>query len=166
MKDNLYDAMVLDEQDEIREIPAGELDYAYRSSSLKRRLAVKAAFGPVVLSVNFRLAYGDATAIRAQADEYLAHRRRTQPVEPSLGSTFKNPPGDYAGRLIEAAGLKGTQVGGAQVSTQHANFIVNPGGVGAATASDVAALMRQIQQTVLAGYGVQLEPEVQMVGEW
>jgi UDP-N-acetylmuramate dehydrogenase len=158
--------MVLDEQDEIREVPAGELDYAYRSSSLKRRLAVKAGFGPVVLSVNFRLAYGDAAAIRARADEYLAHRRRTQPTEPSLGSTFKNPPGDFAGRLIEAAGLKGTRVGGVQVSTQHANFIVNPGGVGAATAAAVAALMTQIQQTVQTQFGVHLEPEVQMVGEW
>ena len=166
VKDNLYGAMVLDEQDEIREVPAGELDYAYRSSSLKRRLAVKAGFGPVVLSVNFRLAYGDAAAIRARADEYLAHRRRTQPTEPSLGSTFKNPPGDFAGRLIEAAGLKGTRVGGVQVSTQHANFIVNPGGVGAATAAAVAALMTQIQQTVQTQFGVHLEPEVQMVGEW
>lgn len=166
IKDNLYDAMVLDENDEIRETPASELGYAYRSSSLKQRLAVKAGFGPVVLSVNFRLAHGDAAAIRARADEYLAHRRRTQPSEPSLGSTFKNPAGDYAGRLIEAAGLKGKQVGGVQVSTQHANFIVNPGGVGAATASDVAALITQIQQTVQARCGVSLEPEIQMVGEW
>lgn len=166
IKDNLYDAMVLDENDEIRETPASELGYAYRSSSLKQRLAVKAGFGPVVLSVNFRLAHGDAAAIRARADEYLAHRRRTQPSEPSLGSTFKNPAGDYAGRLIEAARLKGKQVGGVQVSTQHANFIVNPGGVGAATASDVAALITQIQQTVQARCGVSLEPEIQMVGEW
>lgn len=166
VKDNLYDAMVLDERDEIREIPAAELGYAYRSSSLKRRLTVKAGFGPVVLSVNFRLAYGDAMEIRARADAYLAQRRRTQPVEPSLGSTFANPPGDYAGRLIDAAGLKGVQSGGVQVSTQHANFIVNPGGVGTAQAADVAALIAQIQEVVQARFGVLLEPEVQMVGEW
>jgi UDP-N-acetylmuramate dehydrogenase len=83
-----------------------------------------------------------------------------------MGSTFKNPPGDYAGRLIEAAGLKGVRVGGAEVSRQHANFIVNPGGVGAARASDVLELVRHIQQAVKERFGVELEMEVQLVGEW
>ncbi len=87
-------------------------------------------------------------------------------MEPSLGSTFVNPPGDYAGRLIEAAGLKGARVGGAEVSALHANFIVNPGGVGKATASDVMALIGQIQQKVAAHCGVELECEIQLVGEW
>ena len=166
VKDNLYDAMILDEQGDVEEVPVERLHYAYRSSELKRKVAVKAGFGPVVLSANFRLAYGDPAVIKAKAEQYLQHRRRTQPVEPSVGSTFKNPPGDYAGRLIEAAGLKGVRVGGAEVSRQHANFIVNPGGVGAARASDVLELVRHIQQAVKEQFGVELEMEVQLVGEW
>ncbi len=166
VKDNLYDALVMDEQGDIAEVLAEELHYAYRASELKRQLPKRAGFGPVVLSANFRLAYGDVHAIRAQADVYLQHRRRTQPVEPSLGSTFKNPPGDYAGRLIEAAGLKGTQVNGVEVSRVHANFIVNPGGAGGARAADVLALMKQIERAVEEQFGVHLEPEVQLAGEW
>jgi UDP-N-acetylmuramate dehydrogenase len=83
-----------------------------------------------------------------------------------VGSTFRNPPGDYAGRLIEAAGLKGARVGGVAVSDLHANFLINRGGAGAAQAANVLALIQQIQQTVQARFGVQLEPEVQLVGEW
>jgi UDP-N-acetylmuramate dehydrogenase len=158
--------MIMNDQGDVEEIDAVMLNYAYRSSALKERIAVKAGFGPVVLCANFRLATGDAATIKATADQYLQHRRRTQPVEPSVGSTFKNPPGDYAGRLIEAAGLKGRQVGGAEVSTQHANFILNRGGAGAARAADVLALMQLVQQTVYDHFGVQLEPEVQLVGEW
>jgi UDP-N-acetylmuramate dehydrogenase len=87
-------------------------------------------------------------------------------VEPSLGSTFVNPPGDFAGRLIEAAGLKGMHVGGAAVSTLHANFIVNAGGVGAASARDVFRLMALVQAMVHSRLGVELELEVQLAGEW
>ena len=96
----------------------------------------------------------------------LAHRRSTQPVEPSLGSTFVNPPGDYAGRLIEAAGLKGARQGGVEISAKHANFIVNPGGVGAATATDVVALIEHVQAVVADRCGVHLEPEIQLAGDW
>ena len=120
----------------------------------------------MVLSANFRLSPGDAGEIRARADQFLQHRRRTQPVEPSLGSTFVNPPGDHAGRLIEQAGLKGKRVGGVEVSTLHANFIINPGGVGKATAAEVVTLMQEIQTTVEQRFGVRLTPEVQFVGEW
>ena len=166
IKDNLWNAMILSAEDMVEEVDAVQLAFAYRSSSLKRELAVKAGFGPIVLNANFRLNFGDAETIKATADGYLQHRRRTQPVEPSAGSTFRNPPGDYAGRLIEAAGLKGAQVGGIEVSALHANFLINRGGVGAARAADVLALVQQIQQTVQARFGVQLEPEVQLVGEW
>jgi UDP-N-acetylmuramate dehydrogenase len=166
VKDNLWNAMILDEHDMVEEVPADKLDFAYRTSALKRQVAVKAGFGPIVLSANFRLDFGDVEAIKARADEYLQHRRRTQPVEPSVGSTFRNPPGDYAGRLIEAAGLKGARTGGVEVSTLHANFLVNRGGVGAATAADVLALIRKIQTTVQDRFGVHLEPEVQLVGDW
>lgn len=166
IKDNLWNAMILDENDMVEEVPVDKLDFAYRSSTLKRQGPVKAGFGAIVLSANFRLDFGDAETIKAKADEYLQHRRRTQPVEPSVGSTFRNPPGDYAGRLIEAAGLKGTRVDGAEVSDVHANFLVNRGGAGAASAAAVLQLMHRVQQTVQARFGVYLEPEVQLVGEW
>lgn len=173
VQDNLYNALILKVDGDIEEIPAAELAYGYRTSSLKTRTergdrlsAVQAGFGAVVLSANFRLAPGDAATIEAQAQRNLQHRRRTQPVEPSLGSTFVNPPGDYAGRLIEAAGLKGAAVGGVQVSRQHANFLINPGGVGGARAADVLALIEHVQCVVAERFGVQLTPEVQFVGEW
>lgn len=175
IRDTLWNVMLLNEQGDVEEVPAEQLQYRYRSSTLKQKpaaapggapAAVKAGFGPVVFCANFRLAEGDAATIKARADEYLQQRRRTQPVEPSVGSTFQNPPGDFAGRLIEAAGLKGARVGGVEVSQQHANFLVNRGGVGAARAADVAALMAQIQATVQERFGVRLEPEVQLVGEW
>jgi UDP-N-acetylmuramate dehydrogenase len=166
VKDNLWNAMVLDENDMVEEVPARKLDFAYRSSILKQQLPVKAGFGPIVLNANFRLDLGNAELIKSIAAQYLQHRRRTQPVEPSLGSTFRNPAGDFAGRLIELAGLKGARIGGVEVSELHANFLINRGGVGAATAGDVLALMRKIQQTVQDKYGVHLEPEVQLVGEW
>jgi len=175
VKDNLYDAMILGADDNIEEVPAAQLGYAYRSSVLKRAAtilpngrvnALHAGFGAVVLSVNFRLARGDGAAIKVLADRNLQHRRRSQPVEPSLGSTFVNPPGDYAGRLIEAAGLKGAAIGGIQVSRQHANFLINPGGVGAAAAADVLALINHVQKVVEEQSGVRLTPEVQFVGDW
>jgi UDP-N-acetylmuramate dehydrogenase len=166
IKDSLWNVMILSAEDMVEEISGEQLAFAYRSSSLKRELSVKAGFGPIVLNANFRLDFGDVEAIKATADGYLQHRRRTQPVEPSVGSTFRNPPGDYAGRLIEAAGLKGTRAGGVEVSELHANFLINRGGVGAAQAADVLALMQQIQQTVQERFGVHLEPEVQLVGEW
>ena len=83
-----------------------------------------------------------------------------------MGSTLVNPPGDYAGRLIEAAGLKGERLGGVQVSALHANFIVNPGGVGKAKAADVIGLIEQIQRVVAERCGVHLAQEIQLVGEW
>ncbi len=166
IKDNLESAAVLDEQGREVEYRLADFAYAYRDSSLKRRRPLQAGFLPVVLSARFRLAHGDPAGVRARAESYLAHRRHTQPVEPSLGSTFVNPPGDYAGRLIEAAGLKGTRVGGVEVSSLHANFIVNPGGVGAATAGDVMALMVLIQSTVRERFGIALQPEIQLVGDW
>jgi UDP-N-acetylmuramate dehydrogenase len=166
IKDVLAYAQVLTAEDEVCELTVEDFGYAYRHSIIKQPGIVRAGFGPVVLGANFRLPYGDATEIEARADSYLAHRRRTQPVEPSLGSTFMNPPGDYAGRLIEAAGLKGFRMGGLMVSPLHANFIINPQGDGAATADDVIRLIAHIQAAVCATFGVELVPEVQRVGEW
>ncbi len=106
---------------------------------------------------------GDVAAAQARIRELLARRGATQPTQqPSCGSVFRNPPGDHAARLIEAAGLKGRRKGDAQVSEKHANFIVNHG---QATAADIEALLREVQATVRAVHGVELETEVRMVGE-
>ncbi len=137
---------------------AAKFDYHYRESALKRR---QDPF--VVLSGTLQLEPGhDPAALQAKADGFIAHRKSTQPPGASLGSMFKNPPGDYAGRLIEAAGLKGKQVGGVMISPVHANFFVNTGG---GTASDYLSLIRLAQQTVKDQFGVALELEVEFIGE-
>ncbi len=105
---------------------------------------------------------GDPAAINAKMDEFIAHRKRTQPPGASLGSIFKNPPGDYAGRLIESLGLKGYTIGGAQVSPVHANFFINTGN---ATASDYFALINYVQRMVLLAAGVELETEIETLGD-
>jgi UDP-N-acetylmuramate dehydrogenase len=106
----------------------------------------------------------DAAGIRQKMEEYQAQRKARQPLSAwSAGSVFRNPPGDAAGRLIEAAGCKGLRAGGALVSPKHANFIVNPG---TATASDIASLMAEVQRRVWAGFGVWLEPEITLLGEF
>ena len=100
--------------------------------------------------------------MKAEIDRLLAHRAETQPTDiPSCGSVFRNPEGDYAGRLIEAAGLKGEREGGAEISTVHANFIVNHGG---ATAQDVRTLIERARKTVAETTGITLETEVQQIG--
>jgi UDP-N-acetylmuramate dehydrogenase len=136
-----------------------ELAYAYRESALKRRRTPYA-----VLSAALQLTPdGDPAALRAEAETHSAHRRRTQPNGASLGSMFKNPPNDYAGRLIEAAGLKGTQIGGVQISPQHANWFIN---TGSGTAADYLALIRLAQQRVAEQFGIHLELEVELIGDF
>ena len=138
---------------------AGQMRYDYRTSALKGQQGRY-----VVLAAAFQLAPGhDPAAISARMSELVAHRKRTQPPGASLGSMFKNPPGDYAGRLIEAAGLKGTTVGGVQISPVHANFFINLGG---GTAADYRALIALAQERVLATSGVQLELEIELIGDW
>jgi UDP-N-acetylmuramate dehydrogenase len=136
-----------------------DLNYEYRGSALKHRADRRF----VVLLATFCLPHDDPDAIRARMSENIAYRKRTQPGGASLGSIFKNPPGDYAGRLIEAAGLKGAQIGGAVVSPVHANFFINQQ---TATAADYYALIRHVQSSVLDHSGVQLEPEIEIIGEW
>ncbi len=147
---------------EIVEWPAERLEYAYRNSILKRSTRQSQA-SRVVLAATLALEAGDPAHLAQKAGEFLERRKRIQPPGHSFGSMFKNPPGDYAGRLIEAAGLKGTQIGGAQVSPLHANFFVNTGG---ATAADVMALVELARQQVREQFGVTLELEVELVGEW
>ena len=137
-----------------------ECGFRYRGSAFRDGHLV----GALVTAVTFRLRAGTAPAIKARMDEIQQERRRTQPVSGrSTGSVFKNPPGDYAGRLVEAAGLKGAREGGAMVSPEHANFIVNAGG---ATAGDVKALVTRVQAEVERLFGIRLEPEMESVGRW
>ena len=143
-----------------RWIPASELGYAYRDSRLKRRDDRRF----FVARAQFRLGRDEPEAIQGRMDDYSAYRRRTQPPGASLGSIFKNPPGDYAGRLIEAAGLKGVSCGAAQVSPLHANFFVNRSPD--ASASDYLALIKLVRQRVAQRFGICLELEIQALGEW
>lgn len=139
--------------------PHVRLAYAYRESALKGHPAQFA-----VLRAALQLRPGhDPAVLLAEADAFNQYRRRTQPPGSSLGSMFKNPPGDYAGRLIEAAGLKGTTIGGVTISPVHANFFVNAGG---GTAADYLALIRLAQARVQEQFGVSLQLEVELVGEF
>jgi UDP-N-acetylmuramate dehydrogenase len=118
--------------------------------------------GSAIVSTLLAVTPAEPAAVRAEVERLLTRRAATQPLDvPSCGSVFKNPPHDFAGRLIEAAGLKGERVGGAEISTVHANFIVNRGG---ARAADVIALIERARQRVYETSGIHLEPEVRIVG--
>ncbi|MGH0028501.1 MAG: UDP-N-acetylmuramate dehydrogenase [Myxococcota bacterium] len=139
----------------VQHLSKSDLEFRYRSL---RGLAP----GSVVVSALFRIEPADPDAVQARVSAYLARRSATQPLSvPSCGSVFKNPPGDHAGRLIEASGLKGHQIGGAQISPVHANFIANVGG---ASAADVLALIHEAQSRVKQSQGRSLEREVRIVG--
>ena len=150
------EAEIVDESGTLRVLRAGEFDYGYRHSALLDHAWI-------VTRVIFELAPGAPGALAAEMRELAARRRSKQPLRwPSAGSTFKRPPGDFAARLIEEAGLKGEKAGGAEISSLHAGFVVNRGG---ATAADVLALIERVQARVWARSGVRLEPEVRIVGE-
>lgn len=135
---------------------AEEMEFAYRHSVLHERPGI-------VARAHFSLETGDRLEIAAAMAAYKDRRRKTQPLQqPCAGSVFRNPSGDHAARLIEAAGLKGRRVGGAEISELHANFIVN---TGQATAEDVLTLMEQIKDTISSKYEIALVPEVYFVGE-
>ena len=144
--------------DAVRVIPADRLNLGYRESAIKHDLR-----HPVVLEAQFHIVNGDSSVLREELLAFSRRRLDTQPRGLNAGSFFKNPPGDYAGRLIEGAGLKGVQRGGAEVSAEHANFITNHGG---ATATQLLSLAQHIQATVQAHSGVQLELEVRLLGRW
>lgn len=159
--DNLH-SIRLWSNGEIVDLPASDLDLSYRHSRIKETVA-QPTFGPVVLTATFQLQPDLTGEEQSKAEAYIEHRRSSQPVDKSAGSIFKNPPGDYAGRLIEAAGLKGAHVGGASVSSRHANFIINGGD---ASAADVVRLMNQIREAVFSQFGVALQPEIRFIGDW
>ena len=155
IKDVVASVTLLDPQAGIRTLKGEEMQFSYRRSLLSEHPEY------VVLSATFRLERGDSETIGARMRELMAKRKASQPLEfPSAGSTFKRPEGHYAGPLIEGCGLKGCRVGGAEVSTKHAGFIVNTGG---ATCADVLALIEKVQKTVYDARGVMLEPEVKIV---
>jgi len=133
-----------------------ELDFRYRSLAGLEP-------GSVIVGAVLEVTPSAPERVRSEIDRLLAQRQASQPIDlPSCGSVFRNPPGDHAGRLIEAAGLKGRREGSAQISSVHANFIVNHGG---ARARDVLALIEQARDAVESSSGIRLEPEVRILGE-
>jgi UDP-N-acetylmuramate dehydrogenase len=137
---------------------AEQMGYGYRTSILKR-----GELDAIVLSAELRLKNSTKEEATTNIEQFSAHRKATQPPGASMGSMFKNPNGDYAGKLIEAAGLKGTRIGNAEISPLHGNFFINHG---ATRAEDIRALIELVMKTVKEKQGVNLELEIELVGEW
>lgn len=157
MKHVLKDALALTANGELRVLPVEQMELGYRTS-------IFAQNGDIVLSAQIRLQEGNPEEIRAYMDELKEKRITKQPLEyPSAGSTFKRPEGYFAGKLIEDTGLRGFQVGGAQVSEKHCGFVINKE---QATAADILSLIEQVSDRVEAKFGVRLEPEVKRIGEF
>lgn len=157
MKDILFDATVLTPEGTVMTLKNEELELGYRTSIIAKK-------GYIVLGATIALKAGDKEAIKARMDELRVQRTTKQPLEyPSAGSTFKRPEGYFAGKLIQDSGLRGFQVGGAQVSEKHCGFVINKDN---ATAADVLELMRQVSEIVQEKFGVTLEPEVKKLGEF
>jgi len=155
---NLISADLLQPDGSVRSWAKAELGLGYRTSLLKKNKG-----GQIVLAADLALMHNASAASQARVDEFVAHRKRTQPPGASMGSMFKNPPGDHAGRLIEAAGMKGKRIGQIEISAVHANFFVN---LGEGRAADVFALIHLAHEAVKDKFGVDLELEVELVGEW
>lgn len=157
MRDVLKEAMILTKDGTIKRLLSEDLEMGYRTSVVKR-------LEYIVLEAVISLEKGDQTAISERMRELARQRISKQPLEyPSAGSTFKRPEGYFAGKLIMDAGLRGYQVGGAQVSEKHCGFVINAGN---ATAQDVYRLMQDVQERVMDKFGVQLEPEVKFLGNF
>ncbi len=157
MKDIIVSAKVLTQGGDVKTLSNEALELGYRHSALMNE-------GDIVLSTKMVLVPGEQKVIRAKMDELNFRRKDKQPIEkPSAGSTFKRPVGYYAGKLIMDAGLRGYQLGGARVSDKHCGFVINTGN---ATSKDVMALIQHIQREVKNQFGVDLEPEVRMIGDF
>lgn len=155
MKDVVKSVTVMSEAGEISELTREELPFSYRNLSLPK--------GTVALGAHFKLKGGDKEAIKERIHSILNARKTKQPLDsPNAGCIFKNPQQNHAGRLIDEAGLKGLQFGGAKVSELHANFIVNSGN---ATARDILSLLDDVKEKVFEKKGITLEPEIKIVGE-
>ena len=157
MQDVVSSVRVLTNRQEIISLPADELQFGYRSSRFKTS-------GEIILSAELKLAAGERELIEAKMRELNERRREKQPLEyPSAGSAFKRPEGNFAGKLIQEAGLSGFQVGKAQVSPKHCGFVINLGG---ASARDVHELCQEVQNKVKENSGILLEPEIIFLGEF
>jgi UDP-N-acetylmuramate dehydrogenase len=156
----LRSATLLGPDGEIVERPNAWFEFGYRTSRIKRE---KLGRRPVVLRASFELEKSDPRALAARADEILEWRRTRHPSGATMGSTFKNPPDSHAGYLIEQSGLCGSFVGGAQISELHGNFFINTGD---ATAAEVMALIEHARAEVRRQFGVELELEIELVGDW
>lgn len=157
MKDVVTAVTVLTKRGEVQTLTGEEMNFRYRGSVVEDE-------GHIVLEAVMELKEGNLEEIQARIDELSVQRRTKQPIEyPSAGSTFKRPEGYFAGKLIQDAGLRGYQVGGAQVSEKHCGFVIN---AGAATAADVMQLMQDVSDKVYDQFGVTLEPEVKRIGEF
>ena len=153
IKDTLYYVKVIDACGEFREISSDDIIFGYRSSSIKDE--------EIIVEGAFRLKEGSRGILIDTMRQYLKKRRQTQPIGlPSAGCVFKNPPEDFAGRLIDEAGCKGMRSGGMEVSTVHANFIVNRG---KGTQKDFLTLMEMVQDRVMKRFKIFLEPEVKII---
>jgi len=159
LKDALIEVVVYDDSSEIVRYGNDWLDPSYRMTRLKREPRPRSM---TVIESIFRLPKGDQAELVALADDHARFRKRTQPTGACAGSTFANPPNDFAGRLLEEAGLKGYRIGGAQFSPKHANWIVNTGG---ATAVDIRSLIAHAREAIWDRYEIDLRPEVEELGE-
>jgi UDP-N-acetylmuramate dehydrogenase len=157
MAGNLISAELLTDKGRER-FSVEQMGYAYRTSVLKR-----GEIRAIILSAELGLHNSTKDDVTVKIQQFSAHRKATQPPGASMGSMFKNPPGDYAGRLIDASGLKGTRIGSAEVSPLHGNFFINHGNTRAA---DIRALIEKVQKTVKEKQCVDLELEIEFVGEW
>jgi len=155
---NLEMAEILQQEEGVEQWSSDRLEYAYRDSWLKRHPG-----RAVVLTAVLRMEQSTPEETGAKMESFISHRKSTQPKGASIGSMFKNPHGDSAGRLIEAAGLKGMIRGSAQISPKHGNFFIN---LGEAAASDVLELIRISRAKVFEKFGVELELEVELLGDW
>ncbi len=152
IKDILVEAYVVDTGGNVNTLRRDELGLTYRSSSLPSR--------GILVEALFKLREDDPEVIKRRIDEFLSYRETRQPwTERTAGCMFKNPPGDYAGRLIDLAGLKGFRIGGIRVSEKHANFFINEGG----TADDAIRLIEYVRDRVREAFGVELEVEIEIV---
>jgi len=163
VSDVLTQVAVLRTNGGMQEIMAEELEFGYRTSRFKAPNHEREAAMPVILAARFKLQPESVRVLRERVAEYAHRREARQPSEPSAGSVFKRTAQYPAGFLIEQAGLKGKRIGDAQISSQHANFIVN---LGQARASEVKALMDRAREAVHRQFGIELELEQELVGEW
>jgi UDP-N-acetylmuramate dehydrogenase len=161
----LCGATILEPGGEVLERANEWFEFRYRGSRIKRGAGAAGqkarSENYVVLTASFELERGDVEALRARAEELLTWRRLRHPTGATMGSTFKNPADNHAGRLIEQAGLKGFRIGGAEISEQHANFLIN---VDNATAADVLGLIEVARAEVERQFGIPLELEIELLG--